>query len=124
MHAEIACSAMQNGKNVIIEKPLALTVEDAHKIISTRNETNANATVDYMMRFNPIIEVIAGWKEVRPFGKLNRIVIENYAQDEALPQDHWFWDKSLSGGILVEHGVHFFDLVNFISGRDVKEVQG
>lgn len=124
MHAEIACSAMQNGKNVIIEKPLALTVEDAHKIISTRNETNANATVDYMMRFNPIIEVIAGWKEVRPFGKLNRIVIENYAQDEALPQDHWFWDKSLSGGILVEHGVHFFDLVNFISGSDVKEVQG
>ena len=124
MHAEIACSAMKNGKNVIIEKPLALTEEDAHKIISTRNETNANATVDYMMRFNPIIEVIAGWKEVGPFGKLNRVVVENYAQDEALPQDHWFWDKSLSGGILVEHGVHFFDLINFISGSDVKEVQG
>ena len=123
-HAEIACAAMKSGKNVIIEKPLALSVEDARKIISTRDETNVKATVDYMMRFNPIVEVLAGWKENRPFGKLNRVVVENYAQDEALPQDHWFWDRSLSGGILVEHGVHFFDLINFISGSEVKKVQG
>ena len=77
-----------------------------------------------MMRFNPIFEVLAGWRENRPFGKLNRVVVENYAQDEALPREHWFWDKSVSGGILVEHGVHFFDLINFISGSEVKTVQG
>ncbi len=123
-HAEIACEVMKAGKNVIIEKPLALSMEDARKIISTRDETNVQATVDYMMRFNPVVEVLAGWKENRPFGKLNRVVVENYAQDEALPQDHWFWDKSVSGGILVEHGVHFFDLINFISGSEVKKVQG
>ena len=123
-HAEIACAAMKSGKNVIIEKPLALSVKDAHKIISTRDETNVQATVDYMLRFNPIVEVLAGWKEKNPFGKLNRVAVENYAQDESLPQDHWFWDKSLSGGILVEHGVHFFDLINFISGSKVNKVQG
>ncbi len=123
-HAEIACAAMKSGKNVIIEKPLALSIEDARKIISTRDEANVKATVDYMMRFNPIVEVLAGWKEKNPFGNLNRAAIENYAQDEALPQDHWFWDRSVSGGILIEHGVHFFDLINFISGMNVKEVQG
>ena len=123
-HAEIACAAMKSGKDVVIEKPLAISVEDARKIISVRDETKANATVDYMMRFNPIFEVLAGWKENRPFGNLNRVVVENYAQDEALPRDHWFWDKSLSGGILVEHGVHFFDLINFISGGKVRNVQG
>ena len=123
-HAEIACAAMKSGKNVIIEKPLALSVKDAHKIISTRDETNVQATVDYMLRFNPIVEVLAGWKEKNPFGKLNRVAVENYAQDESLPQDHWFWDKNISGGILVEHGVHFFDLINFISGSKVNKVQG
>ena len=123
-HAEIACAAMKSGKNVIIEKPLALSVKDAHKIISTRDETNVQATVDYMLRFNPIVEVLAGWKEKNPFGKLNRVAVENYAQDESLPQDHWFWDKNISGGILVEHGVHFFDLINFISGCEAKEVRG
>ena len=35
---------------------------------------------------------------------------ENYASDESLLADHWFWDRSKSGGIFVEHGVHFFDL--------------
>ena len=123
-HAEIACAAMKSGKNVIIEKPMALSVEDARKIISTRDETGVNATVDQMMRFNPIIEFLAGWKERNPFGKLIRAAVENYAQDEALPQDHWFWDKNISGGILVEHGIHFFDLINFISGSDVKEIHG
>lgn len=36
---------------------------------------------------------------------------ENYASDEGLPAEHWFWDYSRSGGIFIEHGVHFFDLM-------------
>jgi predicted dehydrogenase len=35
---------------------------------------------------------------------------ENYASDENLGPVHWFWDRSRSGGIFIEHGVHFFDL--------------
>lgn len=35
---------------------------------------------------------------------------ENYASDENLGPDHWFWDESKSGGIFIEHGVHFFDM--------------
>jgi predicted dehydrogenase len=39
-----------------------------------------------------------------------RAFLENYAHDDSLPPDHWFWDYGKSGGIWVEHGVHFFDL--------------
>ena len=35
---------------------------------------------------------------------------ENSASDENLPPEHWFWDREKSGGIFIEHGVHFFDL--------------
>ena len=42
---------------------------------------------------------------------------ENYASDENLPAEHWFWDRSKSGGIFVEHGVHFFDLFAGWLGR-------
>jgi predicted dehydrogenase len=38
-----------------------------------------------------------------------RFLFENDAADETLPRDHWFWDESRSGGIFIEHGVHFFD---------------
>jgi predicted dehydrogenase len=43
-------------------------------------------------------------------GEVLHGTFENYASDENLPAEHWFWDRSKSGGIFVEHGVHFFDL--------------
>jgi hypothetical protein len=44
---------------------------------------------------------------------MQRCALENFAADENLGPDHWFWDKNISGGIFVEHGVHFFDLFNW-----------
>jgi predicted dehydrogenase len=48
--------------------------------------------------------------ERKPLGELLHAYFENYASDENLPAEHWFWDRAKSGGIFVEHGVHFFDL--------------
>lgn len=111
-HAEIACAAMEAGKHVLIEKPLATSREDAYHIRAVQDRTGRLATVDYMLRFNPIVETLHAWSRSRCFGRLRRVVVENYAQDEALPRGHWFWDAAQSGGILVEHAVHFIDVVN------------
>ncbi len=50
---------------------------------------------------------------------------ENYASDENLGIDHWFWDETKSGGIFIEHGVHFFDMFSgwFGNGKVVNAVQ-
>ena len=48
--------------------------------------------------------------ERRLLGELLHGYFENYASDENLPAEHWFWDRAKSGGIFVEHGVHFFDM--------------
>ena len=50
-------------------------------------------------------------------GELLHGYFENYASDESLPPDHWFWDRAKSGGIFIEHGVHFFDLFAGWLGR-------
>jgi predicted dehydrogenase len=42
---------------------------------------------------------------------------ENYASNENLDPDHWFWDHKKSGGIFIEHGVHFFDLFSGWLGK-------
>jgi predicted dehydrogenase len=47
----------------------------------------------------------------RLLGEPLRADVLNCAGDDGLPADHWFWDERRSGGILVEHGVHFFDLL-------------
>jgi predicted dehydrogenase len=50
-------------------------------------------------------------------GDLLHGYFENYASDENLPPEHWFWDRAKSGGIFIEHGVHFFDLFAGWLGR-------
>ena len=57
-------------------------------------------------------------------GRPHRFLFENDASDEDLPDDHWFWDERRSGGILVEHGVHFFDAAAMLVHRPVTAVQG
>jgi predicted dehydrogenase len=123
-HAKMACDAMYAGKDVIIEKPIATNVKDAKQIIKVRDNTGKLVTVNYMMRFNPICKCLADFTHENIFGKLRRVNVENYAQDETLPLQHWFWNKKASGGILIEHAVHFIDLVNYISGQEYRTVNG
>lgn len=123
-HATIACAALNAGKHVLIEKPIAITVKDAKKIIQTRKKTKKVAGIDFMLRFNPIIESLAKLSKKKIFGELRRVDVENYAQDEGLPIGHWFWDPKISGGILIEHAVHFIDMVNSLTNQKYKTVTG
>jgi predicted dehydrogenase len=111
LHAAIAGAAMEAGKHVLIEKPIATAISDAERLLEIRDRTNRVAGVDFMMRFTPLAEIFARWASDKPFGELRHAVVENHAQDENLPPDHWFWDPAQSGGILVEHAGHFFDLI-------------
>ena len=63
-----------------------------------------------MQRYNPIYDAVKRLIESQILGDLLHGYFENYASDENLPPEHWFWDRSKSGGIFIEHGVHFFDL--------------
>jgi predicted dehydrogenase len=111
LHAAIAGAAMEAGKHVLIEKPVATAVSDAERLLEIRDRTKRVASVDFMMRFTPLAEILAQWANEKPFGELRHAVVENHAQDENLPPEHWFWDPAQSGGILIEHAGHFFDLI-------------
>jgi predicted dehydrogenase len=124
LHAEMACAAMKAGKHVLLEKPVAISEEGAREIIETQKQTGSVITVDHMIRYNPIIQNLIKLGQAGTFGKLRHVVVNNYAQDEALPQDHWFWKTEMSGGIFIEHGVHFFDIVNAIGNQEYIEVYG
>lgn len=124
LHAEMACAAMKKGKHVLLEKPAAINEESARQILNTQKETGMIITVNHMIRYNPIIQKLIQLGQSNVFGKLRHVVVNNYAQDAALSSDHWFWKEEMSGGIFVEHGVHFFDIVNAFSGQKYTEVHG
>ncbi len=123
-HATIAVAAMEKGKHVLIEKPVALTEEDMNRIRDTRDQTIKNAAVNHMLRFNPLVERLAAWTKDGLLGDLRHASVENFAQDEDLPVEHWFWNPDQSGGILVEHAVHFIDLVESLTDARPLSVKG
>ncbi|MDQ1165634.1 Gfo/Idh/MocA family protein [Flavobacterium sp. SORGH_AS_0622] len=124
LHSEMACAAMEAGKHVLLEKPLSVTEQQAEDIFRVQRKTERVITVNHMIRYNPIINAVVDLTQNGSLGRLRHAVVNNYAQDESLPETHWFWDESMSGGIMVEHGVHFFDIINAIGGQKYTEVYG
>ncbi|MDQ7825126.1 MAG: Gfo/Idh/MocA family oxidoreductase [Candidatus Eremiobacteraeota bacterium] len=123
-HGEIACEAMEKGFHVLIEKPLAVTTEEARRIIRVRDQSGKRASVNYVMRYNPLLQALRALAETKSFGPLRRADVENYAQDSGLPLSHWFWDRQVSGGILIEHAVHFIDFIHTLTDEHPMEVTG
>ncbi len=110
LHHPQAIAALNAGKHVICEKPLAMTLEHADAMIATARNRDRLLTVNLMQRYNPVYQAVKRLIESQTLGDLLHGYFENYASDENLPPEHWFWDRSKSGGIFIEHGVHFFDL--------------
>jgi predicted dehydrogenase len=110
LHFPQALAALEAGKHVICEKPLAMTVEQADTLIAAARKHDRLIVANLMQRYNPLYEAVKRLIQTQTLGDLLHGYFENYASDENLPREHWFWDRSKSGGIFVEHGVHFFDL--------------
>ncbi len=109
-HGPFAIQALEAGKHVLAEKPLAVTGKEAEQVAQVSRRTGRKVTVDFILRYSPIVAMVQRILREGAIGVPLRACFENYAQDEVLPPGHWFWDRSLSAGIFVEHGVHFFDL--------------
>ena len=111
LHHPQAMQALRAGKHVICEKPLAMTVAQADEMIAEARQSDRLLVANLMQRYNPVSDSVGRLVQSGVLGELLHGTFENYASDENLGPDHWFWDLSKSGGIFIEHGVHFFDLV-------------
>lgn len=123
-HAAMAVEALNAGKHVFVEKPLATTDADAQAILDAAERAGKRAGINFVMRYDPLYQAVqtvarSGW-----LGLLTHVGFENYASDEGLGDDHWFWDPVASGGIFVEHGVHFFDIIGAVADAPVQNVRG
>lgn len=110
LHFSQARAALLAGKHVICEKPLAMTVAEADELLELAQERDLLCIANLMQRYNPLYEAARHLIESEVLGKCIHGAFENYAIDEGLREEHWFWEREKSGGIFIEHGVHFFDL--------------
>ena len=111
LHHPQAAAALRAGRHVLVEKPLATTLADAEDLESLAARGGLVCVANLVERYNPLAHAVHRIIESRILGGLIHGLFVNEAADEGLARGHWFWDRGMSGGIFVEHGVHFFDLV-------------
>ena len=116
-HYSLAKQALNQQKHVLCEKPLALSIDEAKELVSIARAKNRILPVNFILRYVPIVDIIKKMIDTKLFGEPVRAFFENYAADEKLHPKHWFWNLTQSGGIFIEHGVHFFDLYTYWFGN-------
>ena len=94
MHAGMAIEGARAGKHLFVEKPLATSLDDARKVIQAAHEAGVFLTVDYVLRFHPLHQLALKIVRGGAFGPLQHFSLENFATDDALLPDHWFWDAA------------------------------
>lgn len=110
LHYKQSKKALLAGKHVICEKPAALKTSEAEELQTLARSLQLLYVVNLMQRYNPLYGIVNTIVKEKMMGNFLHGFFENYASDENLDHHHWFWNTLKSGGIFIEHGVHFFDM--------------
>lgn len=125
LHASIACDALQAGKHVLIEKPIATTLADAERMIAKAADCNRLLYTGMTHRFYPEIRQA---KQRVEDGEIGDVVLIRDSIFEAvgfLGGPSWYCDKNLAGGgTVLSSGVHLVDRVLWFANRVPTTVSG
>lgn len=116
-HADLAVEALEAGKHVFVEKPLALTVADAQRVVQAAAKDRL-LMVGFNRRFAPASRTVAGLvrESVRPAQVTYRV------RGGSLPDSHWLDNLARGGGRLLGEAVHFLDWMAWLLDSDPARV--
>jgi predicted dehydrogenase len=123
LHAEMSIWAMKNGKHILCEKPMALHMIDAEKMIQVEKEYGKKLFLVKQNRYNPPIKLLKDSVYNNKLGKIMLItsnVLWNRNKSYYMTDD-WKGTMKLDGGALMTQCSHFLDLMIWIGGK-VKSV--
>lgn len=125
-HAQIALDCIEVGCNLIIEKPIALSLEDADSIIAKAKGKGVKVCACHQNRFNKSVQKISEAIDAGRFGKLlyGTAHIRWKRGEDYYKQAPWRGTWEQDGGTLMNQCIHNIDLLRWMMGDDIIEVVG
>lgn len=123
-HAELAVAALESGRHVLVEKPLAVSLAEAERMVAAAARSGRVAAVGFNFRCH---RLVARARELVASGALGRIqqVITTWGSgmqhEPGLPE--WRRRRATGGGALFEIGIHHLDACAFLLGEPIEDVQ-
>lgn len=125
LHLPICRAALTAGKHVVAEKPLCTTVSDAEALLRLAEQANVVHAVCYGYRYYPMIETLRLLVSNGDVGEIHAVA-GSWLNDELLTIEpgHWMLDRDQMGPSLslADVGIHWWDLVEYITAREILEV--
>ncbi len=123
-HASFVSKALAAGKNVFVEKPLAINYEQLEIVKQAYNEQleqgkAARLMVGFNRRFAPQVQKMKQLLSTTPEPK-SFIMTMNAG---AIPADHWTQSMDAGGGRIIGEACHFIDLMRFLAGSEITSIQ-
>ena len=117
-HAELARRALERGRHVFVEKPLALNDEELDGLLRAAGAARGQLMVGFNRRFSPLA------RRAREFfeGRTTPLSIAYRVNSGRIPREHWIQDPREGGGRIVGEVCHFIDLMQYLTGALVTRV--
>ena len=117
-HAGQVCDALNAGKHVFVEKPLALSIEEVEAVSEAydKHDSKCQVMVGYNRRFAPHVKRMKALLE--PISSPKVFLMTMNAG--AIPPDHWTQDPVVGGGRIVGEACHYIDLMRYLAGSKIK----
>lgn len=126
VHAEIALYCIDHGINCIIEKPIAMSIQDADEIVRRSEEKGIKVCACHQNRFNVAVQEMRKALETGRFGKLSHgsVHVRWNRSENYYAQASWRGKWASDGGALMNQCIHGIDLLRWMMGDEVEEVYG
>ncbi len=123
-HARFVAQALQAGKNVFVEKPLAIDFAGLDEVEAAYAAAHADGggpqlMVGFNRRFSPQVQKMKALLE--PLQEPKSFIMTMNAG--TIPADHWTQDNAVGGGRIIGEACHFIDLMRFLAGSKVVSIQ-
>jgi predicted dehydrogenase/NADPH:quinone reductase-like Zn-dependent oxidoreductase len=118
-HAPLVLRALQAGKHVFVEKPLAITEAEIDTIEQALAQSDRILTVGFNRRFAPHAQTLRR----KLSGHAGPVALLMTVNAGAIPRDHWTQDPLIGGGRIIGEASHFVDLARFLIGKPISDVR-
>lgn len=122
-HAEQSVVALSAGSAVLCEKPMALTVADATKVVVAARAARRPVFVGYHLRFLTIAHEVRAIVHDGALGSIRDVAMQRYSAQQTASVRPWRQDLARAGaGVLCDVAVHLFDTVEWVTGSRIRSV--
>jgi polar amino acid transport system substrate-binding protein len=117
-HSDLVVKALESGKSVFVEKPLAINADQLNSVIDAKNKYSQPLMVGFNRRFAKISEEIKS-----EFKNVSEPLVINIRVNAGLiPVDHWIQNPEIGGGRIIGEMCHFIDLMQYFTGSEPVKV--